>query len=394
MRIAYVSMDPGIPLYRTKGASNHVREFCSAAVNEGHEVTLFVAREGNPPNRPSFRVYKVGHEPRGDTEGVQREIHELNRNPSLRHALEREHDNSPFDLVYERYSLWSHAAGPFAHQSRIPHLLEVNSPLRREQSEYRSLYLGDRAAQLEHSVFRGADLVVAVSAEVGEYAAEIRGSSEGVLVVPNGVNLAAFRNARWEEPRGCFNIGFVGSLKAWHGLGVLLEAFHGLAAEDEAYRLLIVGDGPMRGEIEAFAHREKLHDRIELAGAVPKDRIPQHLALMHVASAPYPKLDHFYFSPLKVFEYMAAGKAIVASKIGQISELLRHGQTGLLISPDDPDGLAACIRLLRHNVKLRRRLGASARSEAFAHHSWDARVRSILGALPYRKRGSLLQVVS
>jgi glycosyltransferase involved in cell wall biosynthesis len=99
---------------------------------------------------------------------------------------------------------------------------------------------------------------------------------------------------------------------------------------------------------------------------------------MEAAVAPYPNLVHFYFSPLKVYEYMAAGCAVVASRIGQLDGLIEHEVSGLLCAPGDPRELAGSLRRLRCDPALRDRLGQAARAKVRQAHTWDATVRRIL----------------
>src|SRR5204863_4477838 len=109
---------------------------------------------------------------------------------------------------------------------------------------------------------------------------------------------------------------------------------------------------------------------------VPHEEIPRYLGVMDVALAPYPALEDFYYSPLKLFEYMAAGKAVVASNTGQVAQIIHHGVTGLLYEPGDRAGLLRCLRELRRNPALRQELGRNARRacEAFTWERNAARV--------------------
>src|SRR5262249_4365696 len=212
---------------------------------------------------------------------------------------------------------------------------------------------------------------------------------------------------------GSFTVGFVGTLKRWHGLTTLIEAFALLRTEKPLapasgergwgegvgasapspptslprsggegrnldVRLLIVGGGPERSHLEAAVAARGLSEAVVFTGAVAPHQIPGLLASMDVAVAPYPKLANFYFSPLKVYEYMAAGLPIVASRIGQLAELLRHEETGLLCPPGDSRALAAALERLHRDLALRKRLGAAARATAFEKHTWDAVARRIL----------------
>jgi glycosyltransferase involved in cell wall biosynthesis len=108
----------------------------------------------------------------------------------------------------------------------------------------------------------------------------------------------------------------------------------------------------------------------QLTGAVAPLEIPALLASMDAAAAPYSARADFYFSPLKVLEYMAAGLPIVASRVGQIQELIADGETGLLCEPDNPRSLAEQLRLLRDAPALRLKLGAAARAAAVKNHTW------------------------
>jgi glycosyltransferase involved in cell wall biosynthesis len=107
------------------------------------------------------------------------------------------------------------------------------------------------------------------------------------------------------------------------------------------------------------------------------EAVPRHLRGVDIAVAPYPPLDPFYFSPLKVLEYMATGRAIVASRVGQISELIEDGVTGLLVSPGDPAALAAALDRLAGHTGLRTALGRKAATAARECHLWTSRVDAI-----------------
>jgi len=380
MHIAYLCLDPGIPLFGHKGASNHVREFTGALAALGHQVSLVAARLGEGAGELPCNIYVVPGPPEAGG-ALEAEAAELRRNSVLGDTLDRINGQTPFDLIYQRYSLWSFEGLECAHRLGVPYVLEVNSPLRIEQLRYRSLYLEPAARAIEVLLFRSATLVAGVSQSVVDYVTREIGRVGPSVVLPNGVDLDLFRSVPAVSTAGAFTVGFVGSLKPWHGLEPLLEAFSILARKSADSRLLIVGDGPQRSFIEQFAAEHDLRDRIRLTGAVAKSRIPELLAAMDVAVAPYPRLDDFYFSPLKVFEYMAAGCAIVASRIGQIPDILSDGHTALLTVPGDALDLAAKIRRLWSDADLRRRLGAAARQEAFLRHGWESRARAVLDAI-------------
>jgi glycosyltransferase involved in cell wall biosynthesis len=139
----------------------------------------------------------------------------------------------------------------------------------------------------------------------------------------------------------------------------------------------VVGDGPGREDLLADLKRLDIEEATELTGAVAPEAVPALLQRMHVAVSTTSSASGFYFSPLKVFEYMAAGLPVVASPVGQLSSILQDGLTGFFAPPGDPEALAEVFDRLRQDPELRQRVGAAARSEALAHHTWDARICAV-----------------
>jgi glycosyltransferase involved in cell wall biosynthesis len=201
--------------------------------------------------------------------------------------------------------------------------------------------------------------------------------------MPNGVNVSRFRpDVPPFHPRdsNTFTVGFVGNFKPWHGLPVLVDAFDRLHRRHPNTRLLVVGEGLERERVEQDVRKRNLTEAATLTGRVDNADIPSYIASMDVATAPYPASaeEEFYFSPLKLFEYMAAGATIVASRIGQIAEVIDHDQTGLLVPSGDAEALADALERLLLDAKLRNSLGANARSAAVAKHTWTASVQRVL----------------
>jgi glycosyltransferase involved in cell wall biosynthesis len=388
MRLAYVCADLGVPVFGRKGCSIHVQEVVRALVRQGVRVDLFATRcEGEkPPGLDAVRVHELPAVPRG--EPAAREQAALAANPRLRAALD---GAGSFDAVYERYALWSFAAMEYARDRGVPGLLEVNAPLIEEQAEHRTLLDRSAALLVAERAFGAAAALVAVSAEVAGYLERFPRTRGRVHVVPNGVDPwrfpAGLRPSR-PGPPGSFTVGFVGTLKPWHGLGTLAEAFALLSRTAPHARLLVAGDGPGREGLEADLGARGLRGAADLVGAVAPEEVPGLLASMDAAVAPYPDLPHFYFSPLKVYEYMAAALPVVASRVGQLAGLIRPGDNGLLCPPGDAGALAEALALLREQPALRRRLGETARADVLREHTWDAVARRVLGLAAHRCGGA------
>lgn len=381
MRVAYVCTDPGVPVFGSKGASVHVQAVLRVLLSRGAHVSLVAARLGGPApaGLAGLEVFELPAVGRG--EPAQRERAAQHADAEVGRVLDRLAEDAPLDLVYERYALWGRTATAWAGATGTPSILEVNAPLVAEQATHRALSDRPGAEQVAAAALGAAGAVVCVSDEVAAWARAVSRRRTGVATVPNGVDIARVTpSPRPPAPAAGtdFTVGFLGTLKPWHGVDVLIEAVAALVARDPSWRLLLVGDGPQSAALRDRAERAGLARRLELTGAVAPEEVPALLHRMDVAAAPYPALADFYFSPLKVYEYLAAGLPVVASRAGQVPAALCYGAVGELVDPGDHAMLAAALQRLREAPARRAALGAAAREAAVTCHSWDGVVTRML----------------
>lgn len=424
MRIAYLCADLGVPVLGHKGASVHVREFTDALVEIGHQVHVFAAAgmKGDTltlapsmlaaltvlapspetdalAQRMASSVLRVGL-PR-DAARVRSEIRHLLADPEFAaRALPALREFQP-ELLIARHSLFSVAGAELARALGLPHVLEVNAPLSEERRRYWELSLAELAERAERSAFAAADVLLAVSEAIRSYVVRQGADPGRVAVMPNGVDPRRFHPEVDPSPvreryqlQGKLVVGFVGSLKPWHGVAMLLDAFDGVrtiladpnhragdsARTLDALHLLVVGDGPERAALEQRAHALGLGGQVTFTGLVSHDEVPHYVAAIDIAVAPYLAVDGFYFSPLKVMEYLAAGRPVVAPMLGQIPSLLRGpgAPRGLLYPPDDRRALGMALLQLARDPALRQTLGANGAASARLGGSWQSVARAVV----------------
>lgn len=376
MRLLYLSTDPGVPVLGHKGASVHVRAIVRAIAATGTDVVIVSPRVAFEGERLETRATLMKVEP------VLPKAFADGR--SLQDAIDRQADevlalaaDLAVDGIYERFALFGVAGVRTASALGIPHVLEVNAPLRVEAARYRSLPHAEVAEALEQEVFDHTDRVLAISATLAELLVAAGLDAAKVEVVPNGIDLDAVRLLTPRRgPR--FTVGFAGSLKPWHGIDVLLEGFSAALRDEPALRLEIVGSGPLTDMVAAS---NLPADALDYRGHLTHRETLRAIAGWDVGAAPYPRLDHFYFSPLKIAEYMACGACTVASDVPVVRELLDGGERGVLVEAGNATAFAAALVALARDRNRARELGRRARDHALASLGWQRSAERALAAL-------------
>jgi glycosyltransferase involved in cell wall biosynthesis len=388
-RVTYLRAEPSLRWLGAQvgGAATHTAGVVNAFTSAGLDVSVFAPERAEGVR--DARCYAVP--PRRILQLVQwltlvGQTHEL-----VSAAV-----GVPADLVYQRYALGSYAGLELARRLGVPLVLEFNGSEIWAVSHWgsgRRIPLAKTLAALERRNLLDASLIVVVSQPLKDQLVVQGIEPERVLVDPNGVDVAALADASAHAPahwRSEANlaqqptIGFVGTFGLWHGVRLLPDLIELVAKHRDDARWLLIGDGPLHAEVSTDIGRRGLADRVKLTGVVPHPCAAKLLACCDVCVSPHvPNSDGtaFFGSPTKIFEYMGLGRAIVASDLNQIGEVLEHERTGLLTPPGDAPAAADAVLRLLDDEPLRIRLGRAALERATERHSWDAHVGRILEVL-------------
>jgi glycosyltransferase involved in cell wall biosynthesis len=392
-----------VPLYlrtdlsfgvRAGGSVGHIAGVLNELASGGPPILMTTAPV--PTVRPDVEVHHVAVPERFWNFS---ELPTFVLNPVFVEETLRAVGDRPISFVYQRYSLNNYAGLQLAQRLGVPFVLEYNgSEIWMSRHWGRRLRYEDIAGRIELLNLSAADLIVVVSGAMRDELVDRHVDAGRVLVNPNAVDPARYtpdldggviRRRLGLEDRTV--LGFISTFQPWHGALVLARAFAALLERHAEYRrfvrLLMIGAGPELAEAKRVIDAAGFAENVIFTGLVAQEEGPSYLAACDILVSPHvPNADGtpFFGSPTKLFEYMAMGRGIVASDLDQIGEVLRHGETAWLVPPADADALTGGMERLVRDPVLRGALGAAARREALAHHTWHAHVQRTLDALDAR----------
>lgn len=373
MRILYSAIDQTVP--GTKGGSVHVAAVAEGLAALGHEVTALVTPGPGQPNPSAVRWVPLPP-PFGST----------HLRMARSGAIAQLARGIRPDAIIERYHNFGGEALTLAQGLNAVAVLEVNAPVVDHAGSSKARL--DRALLVQpmrrwrERLCSLADIIVTPNA----------------AILPPGIPAERIRVLEWGADTGRFAPGvpgpppyvrpavatvaiFAGAFRSWHGAINLVEAIRILRARGEReIGAVFVGDG---SELPRVRQAAAGIDTIVFTGALPHERMPAALAAADIGVAPFDLSAHaplslgFFWSPLKLFEYMAAGLPVVAPAVDRIPSLVAHGREGLLYGgPAQAEALAGALTQLT-DVVLRRTLGAAARERAVRDYSWAAHCRAL-----------------
>lgn len=386
MRILYAALDQHVP--GSLGGSVHVEAVASGLAARGHDVHVVVQRGTGP--WPDARVtWHALAPPFG-----RHELRWMRAGRLARLAREMR-----ADVVIERYYNFGGEGVLAARRLGIPAVLEVNAPVVDHDGSLKArvdrMLLVQPMRRWRDRLCRMTDLFVTPMASILPPWVP----PDRILEIEWGADVDRFRpDRRMPDPfphdGTRLQCVFAGAFRSWHGVAHLVAALARLeAAGDHRFGARLIGDGPERATVERLARQVP---GIVFTGALAHDRLPAALAWADIGVAPFDPARHaalrlgFYWSPLKVFEYMAVGLPVVAPALPRLQRLVEHGVEGLLYDPDDPGGLDRALQALA-DPALRQRLGAAARARVVRDFSWAAHCAALdarLAALVSRAGGT------
>jgi glycosyltransferase involved in cell wall biosynthesis len=242
------------------------------------------------------------------------------------------------DVLYERHNLFLSAGMRLKKKYAIPFLLEVNAPLAEERSKNGGLALARFAHRQEGAVWRSADRIFPVTHVLAKYLLAKKVQEDRIAVIPNAVDPEVFNpdidGTSIRQKYGLEDamvLGFTGFIRDWHGLDQIIDALPDLIKERNVH-FLIVGDGPACQALRTQATKRGVTDHVHFTGIVSREEIPQYIAAFDIALQPAVTP---YASPLKLFEYLAMGKMVLAPDEENIREVIEDGVNGFLFSKNN-----------------------------------------------------------
>lgn len=327
---------------------------------------------------------------------LQSEWQQLAFNLDLCNDLIAQWPHPPPRFIYQRHGLHIFAGAALARRWNVPFILEFNGPEIWVAEHWgRPLSEWQRAQTCETVSLDCADRIIVVSTVLSDMLKARGVPEEKIRIIPNGVDTEKFSPLRDGTAmrkrfgvQGKTVIGFIGTFGPWHGVENLVTAFAQLMQRrpdlHASLRLLMVGDGLRMAAARNLVAENHIAPFVIFTGLLPQADGPEAISAFDIATAP--TVDNtdgssFFGSPTKLFEYLAAGKATVCTAVAQVRDIIRDGETGLLVPAGDTNMFSAALERLVDDPALRERLGHAARTDAVARHDHAARTRQLMEAV-------------
>jgi glycosyltransferase involved in cell wall biosynthesis len=370
--------------HRTQGEepeSIHILAIVTALRHLGHEVEIVGPTPGHklaakPGKRSLLGRIKAA------APGWVFELLQIGYNAVVFAKLWRAASRIKPDFIYERYALYSFAGVLVARWRGVPLVLECNTPYAQAWARYFGLTFRRLARWIEKSILLGAGHVITVTHVQRRMLAEQGIPEDHVTACHNAIapeefapDAAAAEAVRRDLKLRPIVAGFVGTMNRWQGIDKFGDVIGPVLAARDDVSFVFVGDGEFRPQLDELCKSRGWSDRVVFTGRKPHAEVSKLVGAMDVTLL---LNSNGYGSPMKVFEYLALGKAVIAPKVEPVLEVLRDGETGLLIEPGDAPAMARQLLRLAGDPALRERLGRAGREYVLSNHTWAQNAQTIL----------------
>lgn len=369
--------------HRTQGtgaAGHHIREMVKAFRKHGYSVDIL-----SPPGVENMSEEKTGSQKKNRylVPQIIFELLEIGYNLIDFVRLARQLKKKKYDFLYERYSIFNVVGILASRRKGIPIIIEASFTSKTSVYPKRTRILGSLACAVDKFIFNRAEGIVVVSS-VLKYSLikDFKVTEEKILVLPNAVDTDFFdpsmHNDAIKRAYGFESkqvVGFVGGFYPWHGLDLLIDAAREVIKVLPDTKFFLVGDGPDKKSLEDRVSQSHLKNSVIFTGSVPYAKVAEHIAAFDIGVMPD---SNDYGSPIKIFEYMAMGKPVLAPRIGPIEEVIDDGKDGLLFTRHSKEGLSQAIVRILTDRRLYNAIAVNSQKEVIAEHTWFKNAGSIL----------------
>lgn len=287
-------------------------------------------------------------------------------------------DKEQPDLIYHFQAFFNYKIKNIKDKTGIPVFMQLEGILQWVKSNWGKTYFPDLLKKMEIESWRGVDEFFTVSNFVKNQLHNFGIDNNRINVITSKADTEHFRpDINGDEIRKKYNltgtiITFLGTFGKWHGIEFLIDAAPKIFALIPDAKIMLIGDGELRGKIDEKIDKLKIRDRIIMCGLVDLTDVPKYLAASDILVSPCipNEKGEFINSPVKIFEYLAMGKPLVASDIGQQKEIIKDRENGLLFKTFDENEFVEKIIELKNNKELQTKLSINARQDAITNYDW------------------------
>ena len=411
LNIAHSYQEAGIKIHEPQAAQIHIYHTMRGLQRAGHKVSLLALQGREVLFTPDLQVFKSDERTASHygqlgvsktvpfklfESGIRRLQSELQLPylalfDSYRMAEAAAINLKGYDLIHERFNLLALGGAWASKKLGIPFVLEVNADLL-EQRRFKGIQeRGLRrlfAIWATRKCFNTAAQIICISPRLKEHLKTKWNVEESKLsVLPIAADVESVKpNHNSETVRKSLGLTtepvvmWVGGFYPWHDMSLLLESFALILRQRPDARLVLVGDGQSQPSVADAVTKAGMGHAVIMTGKIAHSQVPEMLSIADVAVVPSTPLTAELGgtgTPLKLFEYMAAGKAIVATALNEAAEVIRDGQNGLLVHPGDVKKFAEATLKLINDPEERRRLGQNARAQAVNQYSWETYTKKL-----------------